>query len=68
MLFYDFCSFSVAVIVAALAGPQWLFSEEKLFNENYNGTWNINAKDNGAYISKYSKSSLWLLCTKFNGE
>lgn len=54
--------------MAALAGPQWLFTEEKLMNENYNGTWNFNAKDHGAYVSKYTKSSLWLLCTKFNGK
>lgn len=58
----------MAVIVAALAGPSWLFSEEKLLNENYNGTWNYNLKDHGVYISKYTKSSLWLLCTKFNGK
>lgn len=54
--------------MAALAGPQWLFTEEKLMNENYNGTWNFNAKDHGAYLSKYTKSSLWILCTKFHGK
>uniref|UniRef100_A0A1A9UE37 Uncharacterized protein n=1 Tax=Glossina austeni TaxID=7395 RepID=A0A1A9UE37_GLOAU len=54
---------SVAIVIAALAGPQWLFTEEKLPNVNYNGTANFNAMDDGAFITKYTKSSLWILCT-----
>ena len=61
-------SFSVAVVIAALAGPQWLFTEEKMTNENYNGTHNYDLKDYGAYLTKYTKSSLWILCSRFHGE
>ncbi|XP_002134559.2 uncharacterized protein stg1 [Drosophila pseudoobscura] len=60
-------SISVAIVIAALAGPQWLFTEEKLPNLNYNGTANFNALDDGAYITKYTKSSLWILCTTLPG-
>ncbi|XP_043063261.1 uncharacterized protein LOC108097868 [Drosophila ficusphila] len=60
-------SISVAIVIAALAGPQWLFTEEKLPNANYNGTANFNALDDGAYITKYTKSSLWILCTTLPG-
>lgn len=69
---HPFCpfyrSFSVAVIIAALAGPQWLYTEEKMVNDNYNGTLNYEAKDHGAYVTKYTKSSLWILCSRFYGE
>ncbi|TDG39079.1 hypothetical protein AWZ03_014499, partial [Drosophila navojoa] len=58
---------SVAIVIAALAGPQWLFTEEKLPNVNYNGTANFNALDDGAYVTKYTKSSLWILCTTLPG-
>jgi len=57
----------VAIVIAALAGPQWLFTEEKLPNANYNGTANFKAMDDGAYITKYTKSSLWILCTSLPG-
>ncbi|XP_055909226.1 uncharacterized protein LOC129944078 [Eupeodes corollae] len=60
-------TFSVAIVIAALAGPQWLFTEEKLPNANYNGTANFNAQDDGAFITKYTKSSLWILCTAQQG-
>ncbi|KAJ6638171.1 hypothetical protein Bhyg_10904 [Pseudolycoriella hygida] len=55
-------SFAVAVVIASLAGPQWLLTEEKLPNHNYNGTANFNAADDGIYITKHTKSSLWILC------
>lgn len=55
-------SFAVAIVIASLAGPQWLLTEEKIPNINYNGTINYNAKDDGVYITKYTKSSLWILC------
>uniref|UniRef100_A0A1B0G1Z3 Uncharacterized protein n=1 Tax=Glossina morsitans morsitans TaxID=37546 RepID=A0A1B0G1Z3_GLOMM len=55
------------IVIAALAGPQWLFTEEKLPNVNYNGTANFNAMDDGAFITKYTKSSLWILCTTIQG-
>lgn len=58
---FDF-SFAVAVVIASLAGPQWLLTEEKLPNQNYNGTANFNAVDDGIYITKHTKSSLWILC------
>ncbi|KAH8303945.1 hypothetical protein KR044_000411, partial [Drosophila immigrans] len=60
-------SISVAIVIAALAGPQWLYTEEKLPNANYNGTANFNALDDGAYLTKYTKSSLWILCTTLPG-
>ncbi|XP_053948447.1 uncharacterized protein LOC128856991 [Anastrepha ludens] len=60
-------SISVAIVMAAIAGPQWLFTEEKLPNANYNGTANFNLMDDGAYITKYTKSSLWILCTALQG-
>ncbi|XP_067640940.1 uncharacterized protein stg1 [Eurosta solidaginis] len=60
-------SISVAIVIAAIAGPQWLFTEEKLPNANYNGTANFNMMDDGAYITKYTKSSLWILCTALQG-
>ncbi|XP_068155693.1 uncharacterized protein stg1 [Drosophila tropicalis] len=60
-------SISMAIVIAALAGPQWLFTEEKLTNSNYNGTANLHASDDGAYITKYTKSSLWIICTTLPG-
>ncbi|XP_055608518.1 uncharacterized protein LOC129755851 [Uranotaenia lowii] len=60
-------SFSVALVIAAVAGPQWLFTEEKLPNGNYNGTMNYNLRDDGIYLTKYTKSSLWMLCSKTGG-
>lgn len=58
----------MAIVIAAIAGPQWLFTEEKLPNANYNGTANFNALDDGVYVTKYTKSSLWILCTTGPGE
>lgn len=55
-------SFAVAIVIASLAGPQWLLTEEKLPNPLYNGTINYNAIDDGMYIIKTTKSSLWILC------
>lgn len=55
-------SFAVAIVIASLAGPQWLLTEEKLPNTNYNGTANFNVADDGVYITKQTKSSLWILC------
>lgn len=55
-------SFAVAIVIASLAGPQWLLTEEKIRNVNYNGTANYQAVDDGMYITKYTKSSLWILC------
>lgn len=55
-------SFAVAIVIASLAGPQWLWTEEKLPNTNYNGTMNYYGRDDGVYVTKYTKSSLWILC------
>lgn len=55
-------SFAVAIVIASLAGPQWLLTEEKIRNLNYNGTVNYNTNDDGFYITKFTKSSLWILC------
>lgn len=64
---YNF-SISVAIVIAALAGPQWLFTEEKLPNTMYNGTANFNVLDDGAFITRYTKSSLWIICTTLQGK
>ncbi|XP_053690896.1 uncharacterized protein LOC128739434 [Sabethes cyaneus] len=61
-------SFSVALVIAAVAGPQWLLTEEKIPNGNYNGTMNYNQKDEGVYLTKYTKSSLWKLCSKIGSS
>ena len=61
-------SISVAIVIAALAGPQWLFTEEKLPNTLYNGTANFNVLDDGAFITRYTKSSLWIICTTLQGK
>lgn len=55
-------SFAVAIVIASLAGPQWLLTEEKIRNVNITGPTNHFAKDDGLYITKYTKSSLWILC------
>lgn len=55
-------SFAVAIVIASLAGPQWLLTEEKIRNLNYNGTVNYSTNDDAFYITKYTKSSLWILC------
>lgn len=70
-------SISVAIVIAALAGPQWLYTEEMLPNLNYNGTPSFvgsdeiggggSSQDSGAFITKYTKSSLWILCTAIQG-
>lgn len=62
LIFFLFFSFAVAIVIASLAGPQWLLTEEKLPNTNYNGTANFNVIDDGLYITKHTKSSLWILC------
>lgn len=60
---YNVKSFAVAIVIASLAGPQWLLTEEKIRNPNFNGTINYNnAIDDGMYILKTTKSSLWILC------
>lgn len=67
-VYIDNCSISVAIVIAALAGPQWLFTEEKLPNTNYNGTANFNVLDDGAFITRYTKSSLWIICSTVQGK
>lgn len=62
MFEYERQSFAVAIVIASLAGPQWLLTEEKIPNPNYNGTINYNAIDDGMYVIKTTKSSLWILC------
>ncbi|XP_050068475.1 uncharacterized protein LOC126556943 [Anopheles maculipalpis] len=92
-------SFSLALVIAAVVGPQWLLTEEKIPVTTYhnsthgaghntvlttpatssslhNQQLNIQhphlipaTKDDisGAYLTKYTKSSLWMLCSKYNG-
>uniref|UniRef100_A0A182T3C1 Uncharacterized protein n=1 Tax=Anopheles maculatus TaxID=74869 RepID=A0A182T3C1_9DIPT len=92
-------SFSLALVIAAVVGPQWLLTEEKIPVTTYhnsthgaghntaittpatsislhNQQLNIqhphlipSTKDDisGAYLTKYTKSSLWMLCSKYNG-
>ncbi|XP_049284362.1 uncharacterized protein LOC125764293 isoform X2 [Anopheles funestus] len=92
-------SFSLALVIAAVVGPQWLLTEEKIPITTYNSsstqhggtgpmvvhptTSSTNSllhnqqlniqhphlipatKDDvpGAYLTKYTKSSLWMLCS-----
>uniref|UniRef100_A0A182VRW4 mitogen-activated protein kinase kinase n=1 Tax=Anopheles minimus TaxID=112268 RepID=A0A182VRW4_9DIPT len=94
-------SFSLALVIAAVVGPQWLLTEEKIPIATYNSTHGVGTlvvpattttttttatlhnqqlniqhphlipatKDDvtGAYLTKYTKSSLWMLCSKYGG-
>uniref|UniRef100_A0A182R0L7 Voltage-dependent calcium channel gamma-5 subunit n=1 Tax=Anopheles farauti TaxID=69004 RepID=A0A182R0L7_9DIPT len=91
-------SFSLALVIAAVVGPQWLLTEEKIPVNTYqnsstthgtastpipsttasfhNQQLNIQhphlipaTKDDpsGSYLTKYTKSSLWMLCSKYGG-
>lgn len=64
IIFFPSNSLSVAIIVAALAGPQWLFTEERLSKSYLNGTVLYKPRgDDSDYVTKFTKSSLWILCT-----
>lgn len=64
LIYFPLSSLSVAIIVAALAGPQWLFTEEKLSKQQLNATIYFKPRgDDSDYITKFTKSSLWILCT-----
>uniref|UniRef100_A0ABM2B8V5 Voltage-dependent calcium channel gamma-5 subunit n=1 Tax=Anopheles coluzzii TaxID=1518534 RepID=A0ABM2B8V5_ANOCL len=90
-------SFSLALVIAAVVGPQWLLTEEKIpvttYHNNTHGQstltpiTSINSVHNqqqlniqhphlipatkddlsGAFLTKYTKSSLWMLCSKYSG-
>uniref|UniRef100_A0A182J5F8 Voltage-dependent calcium channel gamma-5 subunit n=1 Tax=Anopheles atroparvus TaxID=41427 RepID=A0A182J5F8_ANOAO len=85
-------SFSLALVIAAVVGPQWLLTEEKIplpahhNNTHQSGTvpsttasfhnqqLNIQhphlipaIKEDGAFLTKYTRSSLWMLCSKYTG-
>jgi hypothetical protein len=60
-LFY--CSFSVVIILASLAGPTaWIQTEERIPISHINASYK-NAQ-NLSYIIKTSNASLWILCTR----
>lgn len=91
-------SFSLALVIAAVVGPQWLLTEEKIpvttYHNNTHGQstltpiTSINSVHNqqqlniqhphlipatkddlsGAFLTKYTKSSLWMLCSKYSGK
>ncbi|XP_055371366.1 uncharacterized protein LOC129605558 isoform X2 [Condylostylus longicornis] len=50
-------SFSVIMIIAALAGPVWLITEERLIGPN------LKLDKEGSTMSKCTKSSLWIICS-----
>uniref|UniRef100_A0A1B0CFQ4 Uncharacterized protein n=1 Tax=Lutzomyia longipalpis TaxID=7200 RepID=A0A1B0CFQ4_LUTLO len=56
---------SVILVIAALAGPQWLSTEEKFLDlSKYNATsLTKNFIASNSYKTLYTKSSLWTLCT-----
>ncbi|XP_052868084.1 uncharacterized protein LOC128274040 [Anopheles cruzii] len=91
-------SFSLALVIAAVVGPQWLLTEEKIpytpsfhntshshgaipstttgFKNQHQQQLNIQhphliptSKDDAAsgFATKYTKSSLWMLCSKYSG-
>jgi hypothetical protein len=47
---------SLVVVCIAITTNQWLHSEEKMPNANYNGT------GEKIYLSKHTVSGLWTLC------
>jgi hypothetical protein len=53
----------VAIIIAALAGPQWLLTEEKVPNLRANNSMKTKPTEADLYITKNTKSSLWIICT-----
>lgn len=63
LIYFPLSSLSVAIIVAAIAGPQWLFTEEKLSKQQQNISFKPRGDEND-YITKFTKSSLWILCTE----
>ncbi|XP_055683563.1 uncharacterized protein LOC129790202 [Lutzomyia longipalpis] len=63
-------SLSVILVIAALAGPQWLSTEEKFLDlSKYNATsLTKNFIASNSYKTLYTKSSLWTLCTSATGK
>ncbi|XP_058116584.1 uncharacterized protein LOC131288327 [Anopheles ziemanni] len=86
-------SFSLALVIAAVVGPQWLLTEEKIPLAAYHNNTHHSATvpptsasfpnqqlnivhphlipaikdDGGGYLTKYTRSSLWMLCSKYTG-
>uniref|UniRef100_A0A182MA29 Voltage-dependent calcium channel gamma-5 subunit n=1 Tax=Anopheles culicifacies TaxID=139723 RepID=A0A182MA29_9DIPT len=99
MVLFGVVSFSLALVIAAVVGPQWLLTEEKIPIATYNSSHGVGTmvvptpavtttttlhnqqlniqhphlvpatKDEGtgAFLTKYTKSSLWMLCSKYGG-
>lgn len=69
IIIYTFVySLAVAIVIASLAGPQWLLTEERLPNPLFNGTANLHRPDDGYYLVKHTRSSLWILCSSQGNE
>ncbi|ETN58783.1 hypothetical protein AND_009622 [Anopheles darlingi] len=90
-------SFSLALVIAAVVGPQWLLTEEKIPYAPYHGNTSHGTilptttslsknqhqlniqhphliptiKDDGGgtggFMTKYTRSSLWMLCSRYSG-
>ncbi|XP_050088105.1 uncharacterized protein LOC126572657 [Anopheles aquasalis] len=91
-------SFSLALVIAAVVGPQWLLTEEKIPYAPYHGNTSHSTvlatattslsknqhqlniqhphliptiKDDGGgtggFMTKYTRSSLWKLCSRYSG-
>ncbi|KFB53377.1 AGAP012963-PA-like protein [Anopheles sinensis] len=86
-------SFSLALVIAAVVGPQWLLTEEKIplaaYHNNTHHTATVPSTsasfhnqqlnilhphlipaikdDGGGFLTKYTRSSLWMLCSKYTG-
>lgn len=56
-------SFSVIIIVAAIAGPLWISTEERIPFYSVNTTF-YRSNFSLSYIIKSSNSSLWIFCTR----
>lgn len=56
-------SFSVIIIVAAIAGPLWISTEERIPFYTVNSTF-YRSNFSLSYIIKSSNSSLWIFCTR----
>jgi hypothetical protein len=56
-------SFSVIIIVAAIAGPLWISTEERIPYYAVNSTF-YRSNYTLSYIIKSSNASLWIFCTR----
>ncbi|CAO1387021.1 unnamed protein product [Diamesa serratosioi] len=57
------CSVSVVIIIAAIAGPQWIQIVERIPSLSGNSTY-YRSNYTLSYTTKSSNASLWIICTR----